>query len=85
MIGIANGFGHLAGSAVTRSYSPGAVSGACLWAPLGLVALRRSRRSLTRRDRRRGLAAGALVSVSVMPLALALSHPSGSVRPRRDP
>jgi Protein of unknown function with HXXEE motif len=84
VIGVANGLGHLVGSAVTRSYSPGAVSGAGLWAPLGLVALRRSRRTLARRDRRRGLAVGVLVSAGVVPLALALSRPSGPARPRRD-
>ena len=74
LIGAANGLGHLAGSVATRSYSPGAVSGAGLWAPLGLVALRRSRRALPRRDWRRGVALGAAVSVGVMPLALAVSH-----------
>jgi hypothetical protein len=41
-----NGIGHLAGSVVTRSYSPGTVSGVALWAPLGLFAVVRSRRAL---------------------------------------
>ncbi len=76
LIGTANGLGHLAGSVVTRSYSPGAVSGACLWAPLGLVALRRSRRALPRHTWRRGVVIGALAGAGVMPLALALSHHS---------
>ncbi len=76
LIGTANGLGHLAGSVVTRSYSPGAVSGACLWAPLGLVALRRSQRAVPRRDWRRGIMLGAFISAGVMPLGLALSHRS---------
>jgi len=74
VVGATNGLGHLAGSALTRSYSPGVVSGAALWAPLGLLTLRRARRDLPRRDWRRGILVGALVSACVIPLALALSH-----------
>jgi len=76
LIGATNGLGHLAGSVVTRSYSPGVLSGAGLWAPLGLIALRRSRRTLPHRAWRRGVAIGALASAAVVPLGLALSHPS---------
>ncbi len=36
----ANGLYHAAASVVTASYSPGLVSGALLWLPLGLFALR---------------------------------------------
>ena len=77
LITATNGSGHLLGSAVTRSYSPGAVSGAGLWAPLGVIALVRSRRALSRRDWRRGMVAGLLVSAALVPLALAVSRRSG--------
>jgi hypothetical protein len=84
LIGATNGLGHLAGSVATRSYSPGVVSGAGLWAPLGLITLQHSRRALPRREWRRGVALGALASAGVMPLALALSHRAPAVdgRPR---
>ncbi|HYB16380.1 MAG TPA: HXXEE domain-containing protein [Streptosporangiaceae bacterium] len=71
-----NGIGHLAGSVVTHSYSPGAVSGVGVWAPLGLFALVRSRRLLPRPVWRRGIMAGALVLGSVGLLALPLSRKS---------
>ena len=55
-----NGIGHLAGSAVTHSYSPGTVSGVGMWAPLGLFVVIRSRQLLPRPVWRRGIMAGAL-------------------------
>jgi hypothetical protein len=64
----------LAGSVVTGSYSPGVVSGAGLWTPLGVAALARTRRTLPRRDWRCGIAAGLLITGSLVPLALSLSH-----------
>jgi hypothetical protein len=57
----ANGIGHLAGSVVTRSYSPGVVSGVGVWAPLGLFAVARSRQLLPRPVWRRGIMTGALI------------------------
>lgn len=69
-----NGIGHLAGSAATRSYSPGTVSGMGVWAPLGLFAVVRSRQLLPRPVWRRGIMAGALILGSVALLALPLSH-----------
>ena len=69
-----NGLGHLAGSIATRSYSPGAVSGAGLWAPLGVVALLSSRRTLPPRVWRRGVALGLLVDGAVVLLGSSLSH-----------
>ncbi len=74
LIGAANGLGHLAGSVATRSYSPGAVSAAGLWAPLGVAALARMRKTLPRRVWRRGVAGGLLITGSLMPLALSVSH-----------
>ena len=53
-----NGIGHLAGSVLTRSYSPGVVSGVGMWAPLGLFAVIRSRQLLPRPVWHRGIMAG---------------------------
>jgi hypothetical protein len=72
-----NGIGHLAGSVVTRSYSPGLVSGVTVWAPLGLFAVLRGRRLLPRAAWRRGVLTGVLILGGVMLLALPLSHKSG--------
>ena len=80
LIGAANGLGHLAGSVATRSYSPGVVSGAGLWAPLGVAALARTRQTLPRRAWRRGVAAGLLITGSLVPLALSVSHKPDQVR-----
>jgi Protein of unknown function with HXXEE motif len=71
-----NGIGHLAGSLVTRSYSPGLVSGVVVWAPLGLFAVMRGRRLLPRAFWRRGVTAEALALAGVALLALPLSHGS---------
>ena len=60
-----NGIGHLAGSAVTRSYSPGTVSGVGVWAPLGLYAVARSLEFPPRPVWRRGIMAGGLILGSV--------------------
>jgi len=64
-----NGAAHVIGSLATRSYSPGVVTGACLWLPLGLAVLR-SAWSSQPRDRfahgvALGFAAHAVVSLSV--------------------
>jgi hypothetical protein len=73
----ANGIGHLAGSLVTRSYSPGTVSGVVVWAPLGMFALVRSRRLMSRPAWRRGMAAGGLILGGVALLGISLSHKPG--------
>src|SRR5262249_27195722 len=41
-----NGSAHVIGSVLTRSYSPGAISGLLLWIPLGAFTLRRAWRNL---------------------------------------
>jgi hypothetical protein len=42
-----NGLLHLAGTLLTRSYSPGVVTGLLLWVPLGLFAARSMRGRLS--------------------------------------
>jgi hypothetical protein len=65
-----NALAHLAASVVTRSYSPGAVSGALLWLPLGAWTLAAGRRSLSRRDFGAGVAVGVLMHAAVTLLAV---------------
>jgi hypothetical protein len=43
-----HGSAHLIASAITRSYSPGVISGALLWLPLGTVTLVRAFRAFPR-------------------------------------
>jgi len=83
LIGLTEGLYHPVGCALTRSYSPGTVSGIALWAPLGVAALVGSRRRLSRRTWRRGVGAGLLLTASLVPLALAFSHPSPATEPAR--
>lgn len=71
-----NGLGHLAGTMVTRSYSPGLVSGVAVWVPLGLFAVIRGRQLLPREAWRRGVATGVLALGGVALLALPLSRKS---------
>ena len=79
LVAATNGLGHVAGSVATRSYSPGAVSGICLWVPLGATSMLRSRRALPRRAWRAGIATGLLLQVGVALLGLAVSRkPSGA-------
>lgn len=47
-IATVNGSAHLIASAVTRSYSPGVISGTVLWLPLGIVTLSRALRTFPR-------------------------------------
>ena len=60
-----NALAHVAASAVTRSYSPGLVSGVLLWLPLGAWALAAGRKDLSRRDFGVGLATGLLMHAVV--------------------
>lgn len=56
-----NGIAHLAGSLWTGTYSPGAVSGALIWIPLGAATFYRARKRVTRRS----LVAGVLVGAAI--------------------
>ncbi|HEU5220066.1 MAG TPA: HXXEE domain-containing protein [Gemmatimonadales bacterium] len=56
-----NGIAHVAASLITRSYSPGVITGALLWIPLGLAIIRAARQ----RWRRPVVLAGVLVGVGL--------------------
>lgn len=67
---LVNALAHIGASVVTRSYSPGAVSGALLWLPLGAWTLAAGRKKLSRRDFGAGVAVGILMHAVVTLLAL---------------
>ncbi len=73
IIVFANGLGHLAGSILTRSYSPGLVTGVALWAPLGAFYLLRLHPVLPAGTFWGGIALGLGVQGGVAMLALGLS------------
>ncbi len=54
-----NGVAHVAGTIWTKTYSPGMVSGAALWIPLGAATFYRARGGVTRRSFIAGVLAGA--------------------------
>ena len=56
-----NGLAHLMGSIVTRTYSPGVVSGAVLWIPLGAITFYRAWKRVTPRSYVAGLLVGAAI------------------------
>ena len=66
---LVNAVAHLAASAATRSYSPGAISGALLWLPLGAWTLAAGRKNLSRRDFGAGVGVGLLMHAAVTLLA----------------
>ena len=65
-----NGCAHLLASALTLSYSPGAVTGTLLWLPLGALVVTAGRRALSRRAFAAGVAVGLAIHASVVLLAL---------------
>ena len=70
--------GHLIGSAVTWTYSPGLITGAVVWIPLGWVRLRVVSRASSHRARVAGLCAGVFVTiVTLAVLASALANGAG--------
>jgi hypothetical protein len=68
-----NGLAHLLGSIVTRSYSPGLISGLLLWLPLGAFTLRRAWRLTSRR----AFWAGALVGFVLHAIVTTLAFNGG--------
>ena len=65
-----NAASHLAACAATRSYSPGTITGALLWLPLGWLTLRAGHAELSRRRFAVGLAVGVAMHAAVALLAL---------------
>lgn len=66
---LVNGLVHAIASAVTKSYSPGLVSGLALFVPLGILTLMRARRLVNLRTQRAGIIIGVLMHVVVVLLA----------------
>ncbi|MBC7908972.1 MAG: HXXEE domain-containing protein [Pyrinomonadaceae bacterium] len=65
-----NALAHAVGSAVTRSYSPGLISGLLLWLPLGALTLRRAWILRSRRAFWSGVMVGVLLHGIITVLAL---------------
>jgi hypothetical protein len=65
-----NALAHLVGSVVTRSYSPGLVSGVLLWFPLGIFALNWAWKVAPRRTFAIGVLIGIFLHAIVSILAL---------------
>jgi hypothetical protein len=65
-----NALAHLVGSVVTRSYSPGLISGFLLWFPLGIFTLHWAWKVAPRRTFVIGVLVGMFLHIIVMLLAL---------------
>lgn len=70
-----NGLLHLAASLITRSYSPGVVTGVLLWIPLGILILRAARSRWAPSQIRAGIGVGVLLHVGVSLAAYSSSLP----------
>ena len=66
-----NGSAHLIMSIVTRTYSPGVISGTMLWLPLGIVTLQRGYRGFPRGVFWGGVAVGLALHAIVVLIARA--------------
>jgi len=64
-----NGIVHAVASVLTKSYSPGLVSGLLLFIPLGTITLVHGRERVNRRTFRAGLIVGVLMHLFVVLLA----------------
>jgi hypothetical protein len=69
-----NALAHVAGSLVTRSYSPGLVTGVVLYLPLSALVLMRAWLQATPGAFARGVAAGLVVHALVVAIAYALAR-----------
>jgi hypothetical protein len=69
-----NGLVHALASVVTRSYSPGLVTGLLLYVPLGLFTLRRARGSVNARTLRAGVVVGVAMHAVVVLLAFGFAR-----------
>jgi hypothetical protein len=70
-IAVTNAVAHLLGSAVTRAYSPGLVTGVVLYLPLGSIALLRAGYQAKGRTFRLGVASGLLLHALVFAVVFA--------------
>jgi Protein of unknown function with HXXEE motif len=69
-----NGLVHAIASVVTKSYSPGLISGLLLFIPLGAITLMRAREKVNRRTFRAGLIVGVLMHMFVVLLAFGFAN-----------
>ncbi|HUQ34564.1 MAG TPA: HXXEE domain-containing protein [Pyrinomonadaceae bacterium] len=69
-----NGVVHALASVLTRSYSPGLISGLLLFVPLGIVSLRRARRQVNARTFRAGVILGVVMHGAVVLLAFGFAR-----------
>lgn len=69
-----NGMVHTVASVVTKSYSPGLISGLLLFIPLGAITLIRAHRQVNRRTFRAGLIVGVLMHMFVVLLAFGFAN-----------
>jgi hypothetical protein len=74
MVVLINGLVHAIASVVTKSYSPGLVSGLLLFIPLGAFTLTRAHRQVNRRTFRAGLIVGVLMHMFVVLLAFGFAN-----------
>lgn len=77
-----NGLGHLLGAVVTRTYSPGLVTGALAWIPLGWVAVMSSTLWLSPATWWLGAFAGVVITILVFGVGYVSS---ARVEPERTP
>lgn len=69
-----NGLVHAGASVLTRSYSPGLISGLLLFIPLGAITLLRARAGVNRRTLRAGIIIGVLMHAAVVLLAFGFAR-----------
>jgi hypothetical protein len=72
LVVLLNALLHVGGSVITRSYSPGLVTGLLFWLPLGAVTLGRAWRGVPRRTFAVGVIAGLIAHAVVSLLAFGL-------------
>ena len=77
---LVNGLGHLAGTIVTRAYSPGVVSGVTLWVPLGTYFALQGRAALPVGEFWIGIGTGLAIQAAVLTWAVALSRRNRAVQ-----
>jgi hypothetical protein len=79
---VVNGLGHAAGTILTRTYSPGLVSGIFLWVPLGVYHLFIGAVALSRHSFWVGITVGFAIQAGVSALALLLGRRNARRAPK---